>query len=95
MPPKPKTESSPDRAICTICHLEKPLARFFVDKRRKIGVTSACRECMNKVNNEAKYKQLAEREGIQSLYDLREKQERNLRIIGRVIAAVEEAEKKV
>lgn len=86
---KPKTESSPEKVICTICKREKKLAEFFPDTRRAIGVTAACRECMKDENTYSKYKNLAKKEGIQSLYDLRNKHRRTLTALNRVITEIE------
>jgi hypothetical protein len=84
-----KTESSPDKVICTVCRKEKKLDEFFPDTRRAIGVTSACRECMMDKNNYSKYKAKADKEGIESLYEMREKQTRTLRILNQVIDDLE------
>ena len=89
MPRKSKIESSPERVVCTVCEKEKKLDEFFPDKRRAIGVTAACRECMKDENSYSKYKNLAKKEGIQSLYDLRSKHERTLKTLKRVITELE------
>lgn len=89
MPRKPKVESSPEKVACTGCGEEKKLDEFFLDRRRAIGVTTACRECMKDENSYSKYKNQAKKEGIQSLYDLRSKHERTLKNLDRVITELE------
>lgn len=85
MPRKPKEESSPNKVVCTICNEEKPLDEFSPDKRRAIGVTPGCQDCMRDEKIRATYLKTAKEKGIQKLYDLEEKHERNLKILKSVI----------
>ncbi len=76
----------PEKLVCNICGENKLNAEFYEDTRRSMGITVTCRNCMRDARIRSKYVRRAAEEGIESLYQLKEKSERTLRILNEVIS---------
>lgn len=85
MPRPRKYDSPPDLYQCSLCGKKKIKTEFYDDNRRSVGVTAACRDCMRDDRIRMKYVRMAEEGGIESLLALKEKSERTLSILNRVI----------
>ena len=49
--------------VCSMCGEEKPLSEFHKDASSKFGRKSACKECVNPINREAKRRENSKKVG--------------------------------